>query len=177
MWQLAAMAAAGTALSAYGKYRGGRSAKARAKFEAKQMEANANKALSVSQREAQEIDREGRIQASRALAVAAASGGGASDPTVMNIMGDLAGVTDYLKSVALYEGKERASDLRLGAEVRREEGDLAMTAGKLGATSTALSGASSMYSRFGKDGGPMSFKRGWDYQSGHAFPGGPRKLK
>ena len=152
MWQLAAIQAGGTALSAYGKYRGGKSAKARAKFEAKQMEANANKAISVSQREAQEIDREGRIQASRALAVAAASGGGASDPTVMNIMGDLAGGTDYLKSVALYEGKERASDLR-------------------------LSGASSMYSRFGKDGGPMSFKRGWDYQSGHAFPGGPRKLK
>ena len=147
-WLLAA-SAAGTALNAYGKYRAGESAKDRKKFEAKQMEKKAHQALSVSQRKAQELDRQGRLQQSRALAIAASSGGGASDPTVMNLMAELSGETDYRKTVALYEGREEAASLRLGAEVAREEGDLAKNAGQIAALGTVLSGGTSLYSKYG----------------------------
>jgi hypothetical protein len=147
-WLLAA-GAAGVGLNAYGKYRAGESAKDRKKFEAKQMEQTANKVLSASQRESQEIDRQGRLQQSRALAIAASSGGGASDPTVMNLFAELAGETDYRKTVALYEGKEDAASLRLQAEVAREEGDLAKNAGQISAVSTLLSGGASLYSKYG----------------------------
>ena len=89
-WLLAA-GAAGLGLNAYGKLQAGDSAKKRMQFKAKQLEQNAGKALSASQRQAQELDRQGRLQQSRALAIAASSGGGASDPTVMNLMAELAG--------------------------------------------------------------------------------------
>ena len=148
MWPLA-LAAAGTALNAYGKYRAGDSAKKRANFEAKQMESEAGQRLAASQRQAQEYERQGRLQASRALAIAAASGGGAMDPTVVDIMGDLAGESNYRKMVALYEGEEQANKLRMGAESRREEGDLAKEAGKIGVLGTALSGGTSLYSIYG----------------------------
>ena len=77
------------------------------------------------------------------------SGGGAMDPTVVDIMGDLAGESNYRKMVALYEGEEQANKLRMGAEVSREEGDLAKEAGKIGVLGTALSGGTSLYSIYG----------------------------
>lgn len=174
-WPIA-LAAGATALNAYGRYRAGDSAKKAAKFEAAQLERQANERKAVSQRQAMEYDRQGRLQMSRALAVAAASGGGASDPTVMDVMGDIAGETNYLKMTALYEGEEQAKTLGMAAGLRRQEGDLAKEAGKIGAASSILSGATSMYSRFNLDTDAPWIKRGWDYASGHAFPGGPRKI-
>ena len=89
-----ALAAAGTALTAIGQRRAGDSVKKARKFEAAQMDRLASRAEASSQREAQEVERQGQLKMSRALAVASASGGGASDPTVMDFIGDLAGDTD-----------------------------------------------------------------------------------
>jgi hypothetical protein len=83
------------------------------------------------------------------LALAAASGGGASDPTIVNLMANLAGETQYRKSVELYEGGERAKDLRYQGQVRRYEGKEAKRAGKLGAFTTLLTGGTSLYSKYG----------------------------
>lgn len=168
--------AAGTALDAYGKYRAGDSAKKARKFEAAQMDRLANRAVASSQRDAQEVERQGQLQMSRALAVSAASGGGASDPTVMDIIGDLAGDTDYRKMVALYEGKTRADELRLGAETRRMAGDVAKDAGKFSAFGTALSGATSMYANYGESTIKPWVKNTYHSMASKAFPGGPRKL-
>ena len=176
-WMLAAGAAAGTALSAYGQYRAGDSAKKQAKFQAAQMEQQANEVLSVSQRQALEYERQGRLQASRALAISAASGGGVSDPTVVDIMSNLAGETSYRKMSALYEGEQKASDLRLEAEAARQTGISAKSAGKLGAASTSLAGASSLYSNYGGEGWGKGIKGLWHQVQSKAAPGGPRQFK
>jgi hypothetical protein len=138
-----------TVLSAGGQYRAGKTEDKRAKIEARQMEAQAKEEFAASQRAGFEQERQGALKASRMLALAAASGGGASDPTIVNLMANLAGETQYRKSVELYEGGERAKDLRYQGQVRRYEGKEAKRAGKLGAFTTLLSGGTSLYSKYG----------------------------
>lgn len=144
-----ALMAGGTALQGYGQLRAGRKAKEAADFEASQLEQKAGQTLATSQRAALEEERQGRLQQSRALAIAAASGGGASDPTVVNLMGNLAAETNYRKMVALYEGKTEAEQLRTQADITRAGGREAKKASQIQALGTILSGGSSMYSKFG----------------------------
>ena len=145
---VAPLAIAGTALQGLGQYRAGKQAYWASKFEAGQMESQAMERKAASHRQVEEIDRQGRLAQSRALAVAAASGGGASDPTVMNIMANLAGETEYRKMVALYEGESAARYLEGQADVTRWAGREARTAGKMAALGTAISGGTSLYSKY-----------------------------
>src|SRR3954470_23681372 len=57
--------------------------KATAEFEANQLEVQAGQVVAASQRDVLDVQRVGRLAQSRARAVAAASGGGASAPTVI----------------------------------------------------------------------------------------------
>ncbi len=84
-------------------------------FQADQLRTNAGQAQAAAQREAIDIDRQVQLNASRALAVAASSGGGASDPTVVNLIAQSAADGAYRKAVALYEGDEQARAMRLDA--------------------------------------------------------------
>jgi hypothetical protein len=99
-------------------------------FEAQQIERNALTEIAVSQRGAAEEKRQAGLAASRALAVAAASGGGASDPTVMKIISDITGIGSYRSSVVLYEGEERARQMRVAAVARRMEGAAGLQGGQ-----------------------------------------------
>ena len=143
------LAVAGTALSAFGQLEAGKQQERGAFYEAAQMERAAGQRQATSQRAALEVERQGKLQASRALAVAAA-GGGASDPTVVNLLADLAADTNYRRMVALYEGEEEAQGLREEAKMTRIAGREARRASQIGAFGTALSGAGSMFARFGR---------------------------
>lgn len=146
------MMAAGSVLSAAGQYQAGRARKAADYFEAGQLEQNAGQVQASSQRSAMEQERQGKLIQSRALAMAASSGGGASDPTVVRIMANLAGETQYRKMTDLYEGEERARQMRLQAAADRVSGDQAEMAGYLGAAGTAIGGVS-MASKYGSSNG------------------------
>lgn len=87
-----------------------------ADFQSNQLRVNAGQAQASAQREAISIDRETQLHASRALAVAASSGGGASDPTVVNLLAQGAADGAYRKAVALYEGDDQARSLNLQAQ-------------------------------------------------------------
>lgn len=122
---------AGLALQAGGAIQSQQAAKkaadarrAAAEFEAQQLEQNAGQSISAAQRQAFETERTGKYTASRALALAAASGGGASDPTIMSTISQLASETAYRKSLDLYQGEERARQLRLGATAARLSGEI-----------------------------------------------------
>jgi hypothetical protein len=103
--------------------------------------------------------------ASTALAHAAASGGGASDPTVVNLIARNAGESAYRQAVALYGGDEAARTMQLQADAREYEGKQAQvnsyanaTAQGMGARATLLKGMAreaSLYLRFGA-GGPKT---------------------
>lgn len=126
--------------------------KAAAEFEAQQLEQNAGQSMAVAQRQAFETGRTGEYTKSRALALAAASGGGASDPTVINTIANLASETAYRKSIDLYQGEERARQLNLSAAASRYSGqigaDVILDQGRAAETqavSGIVSGVASMY--------------------------------
>ena len=145
--------------------RGGRD-KAAAYYEAEQYRQQASAAQAYGQITAAEERRQAKLAISRTLAVAAASGAGASDPTVVNLVARQAGEGAYRSSVALWEGEDRARQYRMSAEAREYEGDRALIEGgedaaayRSRARSTRRAGTLgliadglSLYSKYGRSG-------------------------
>lgn len=130
-----------------------------AAFEAEQAKINAGQAIAASQREAANTDLQTRLVQSRALALAAA-GGGASDPSVINLLARTAGEGVYQRGIALYQGEEKARQFRMAAAAKNYEGAVALEgaqaqagAYRTRATSSLLSGAGSALSMFTRYGG------------------------
>src|SRR5260221_2386802 len=154
-----------TILSAGSQYARGQAAKSLAaqraavdEYEAKQLEADAGSSRGVGMRSAQDQIINTEMINSTALARAAASGAGASDPTVMAVISRTAGMGAYRASLANYEGEAQARLDMMKAGALRYEGQVG-TAGAaagarsadIGAAATLLSGAekvSSMKDRF-----------------------------
>lgn len=130
--------------------------RAAAQFEAAQLEQQAGQEEAASQRTVFEEGRTSKLVQSRALALAAASGGSASDPTVVKIISGIASEGAYRQNLAIYQGEEKARQLRLAAKADIMSGDIGAAAtvaqGKSlflqGAGSLASSGAT-MFSRYG----------------------------
>jgi hypothetical protein len=149
MAQLAAGAAvAGTLLSATGSVLGGKATNKASKVEAAALRRQAGQTRASSQREAIEQRRDADLAQSRALALAAAGGGGASDPTVVDIISDLEGEGEYRALTALFNGEEQARGLEDEALAARKAGKNAKTAGIIGGISTVLTGASSLAGKY-----------------------------
>jgi hypothetical protein len=132
-------------------------------FAANQMEARAKQAVAMKQRAAEEERRQSRIAQSNILARAAASGGGASDPTVVNLISRAAGEGACRAAVALYEGESEARLLRLEAQATRAAGRAEAEQLRTRATTTLLGGAvdifksaGSIYSRYSAGGPPTA---------------------
>lgn len=149
----------GAASGADAARRGAERRRAAAQYEAAQLRSQGGQVFAASQRGAREANRQARLVQSRALAVAAASGGGVSDPTVVNMLSRTAGEGAYRAAVALYEGEERARTLRMQAAARDYEGQLAIEAGEdqaaaygTQALGSLFKGAVSMYDKYGGSG-------------------------
>jgi hypothetical protein len=126
-----------------------------AEFEAIQLEQQANDALATSQRTLFNEKRTEKLVQSRALTLAAASGG-ASDPTVIRIISGIASEAAYRQNLAIYQGEDRARSLRLAAQANRFSGEIGAAAslaqGNAIATQAAgqvIGGAGSLYARYG----------------------------
>lgn len=124
-----AMNRAGTATEATGDAIGGIShlqfgiqAQQAAEYQAAQLRQNAGQQQASAQRQAFDVDRQSKYVASSALATAAASGAGASDPTVVNLIARNAGEFAYRKAVALYGGEDKARLLNAQADAKDYEG-------------------------------------------------------
>jgi hypothetical protein len=145
------MATAGTILSAVGSVVGGIGKKNEANFEADQMKQQAGQERASSQRKADEERKQKVYAESRSQALAAASGGGAADPTVVDTTGQLEQEGKYRELNALYEGEDRARGLEAGASAKQLEGRNALTAGLIqgvGTGATILSGATSLLDKY-----------------------------
>lgn len=149
---LPAMMVAGAAVSAGGTILGAKSEAKELRREAAQLEANAGQERAASQRTAIEERRQGRLAASRALAIAAASGGGADDPTVVNAIADLEGDGEYRALTALYEGNVAGDDLERQAQARRREAKGVKRAGLIKGIGTILGAGATLYDRYGGGG-------------------------
>lgn len=168
----------------------GLAAQQRAEYVAHQQEQMAGQERAASQRAAMEQQRQKRVAQSRAQAVAASSGGGALDPTVLDIMGGLEDQGNYNALVALYEGESAARNFESQASLTRYEGELAKSSSQieaygsrsqgamyraagqnakkasyLSAAGSALQGGSSLFGKYGA-GGPASATSGGLYGHG-----------
>ncbi len=129
-------------------------------FTAQQFEAKAGQERAIGSREVAERAREGRILASDARAIGAASGAGGYETTIADIEGE----AEYRMLTSLYNSEQSARDLEIAAEVSRREGadagrahtaaaagyrNQARTIGIQGAADFAM-GAMSLYDRYGR---------------------------
>lgn len=130
-----------------------------AEFSAEQMEQQAGVALAASQQAANEERRMSAVLQSRALAVAGASGAGASDPTMLRIVGSIAEEGELAAQTRKYEGTEAARSLRIQAELARYEGRMAREglqvqaqsirqAGDASRTASLISTAASVWDKY-----------------------------
>jgi hypothetical protein len=146
------LAVASTALTVGNTIREGQQAKIDSQIKARELREDANARQAESQREAIVRRRQGTYAASRARAVAAASGAGVSDTTADTLIGRIETQSDLNVLDALYEGDTTARGLRDGARTAIREGKAARKASRYKALGSAVSGASSFYSKFGGGG-------------------------
>jgi len=136
-------------------------------FEAQQLRINAGTEVAAAQRAGMEEQRQARLVASRQLALAAASGAGASDSTVVQMISRTAKEGSYRAAVALYGGEEKARQMRMAAAGKDYEGAVALETGdrqaqayelqakgyKTAGLGELLKGGSSLFAKYGF-GGP-----------------------
>lgn len=144
-----ALAIGGKVVSGVGTILSAQSQAKALKKEARQLDAQAGTERASSQRAAMEERRQARLAQSRGLALAAASGGGADDPTVMNLLADLEGEGEYRALTSLYEGEEQGRSLEAQADARRKEAKNAKRAGWMQGIGTILGAGTSMADRYG----------------------------
>ncbi len=159
-----ALTAIGTGVSAMGTIasgkaaeQAGRQAQQAREFEALQQEQAAQESRAAAQRQAIDKRREGQLLLSRLQARAAASGGGADDPTVLDLGGGIAERGEYEALTEMYRGENRARGLedsavgsRMTGEALRAEGEAKKRASRLSAFGTLIGGATSMYGQYNK---------------------------
>ncbi len=128
-----------------------------AEYEAQQQRVKAGQERAASQQRLQVTRKQERLIQSQLQARAAASGGGATDPGIITLSGDIAKEGEYRALQDLYIGEERARSLEQGADLSSFEGAEAMRAGKareragyMQAAGTLLGGAGSAGSLYGK---------------------------
>jgi hypothetical protein len=141
---------AGSLLQAYGAAEAGSAAAEQGRRQYQQNLIAAGQAKAAAQRDAMEETRKGKLIASRALAVAAASGGGASDPSVVNTIADIDGEGAYRASVALYGGEEESRRLITEGKFAQYEGQQKRSAYRMQAATSLISGITeaSIYSKY-----------------------------
>lgn len=138
------LALGGAALSAGSTILGANSEAKQLRSEADQLDEQAGKERATSQRASIEERRQAATVSSRALALAAASGAGASDPSVINNIADIEGEGEYRALTALYNGEETARGQEFDAANRRKEARNAKRAAMLKAAGTIISTGSSL---------------------------------
>lgn len=149
---------------------GGESAAAAGRLQQKQYEAQAKAEAATGQREGIERKRQSDLLASRALAIAAASGGGALDPTVVNIIAGIDAQGDYGARSAIYGGETAAQGSRLKGALSLYEGKAARQAARIQALSQLVGSYSDYSAMAGQDKAESSYLYGkGDFSGGSMY--------
>jgi hypothetical protein len=130
----------GAGVQAKGQLKEGKVANQAAKFEAAQMEIKGDEAYALATRAAAQERHKGVLLASRANALAAASGGGTDNQNITHIIAGIENEAEYNSMMEMYKGNVQRQDLFLGAKSRRVSGKNAKTAAYYNAAGTILGG-------------------------------------
>lgn len=140
---------AGTVMQAGSSIAAGNAEAAQYNYQARGARQEAVQARAVGQRQALEERRRGAYAISRARALAAASGAGATDPTAIDIMAGIRAEGEYNALIAMASAEDRARGLEANASLLRYQGDQAKQAGYIGALTAGFKGTSSILSEGG----------------------------
>lgn len=130
---------------------------AASEFEAGQLDQDAEVSRGIGMAAGQYETTKASLVMSKQLALAAASGAGASDPSIVDIISRTAGEGSYRAALAMYQGESQARLDMMRAAAARYEGrtalsdsEVAADAQETGALSTVLSGGVKLTSMFDK---------------------------
>lgn len=152
---MAALALIGGLIGAAGSVIGGISANNQAQAQASALKVQAGEERASSQREAITRTRQANLIMSRQQTVAAASGGGAGDPSVVNLMAGVGAQGQYEAGSAMYEGETKARGDEHQADITKMQGKQALFAGFINGAGSMINGFST-FSRY-SGGMPTSF--------------------
>jgi len=142
------IAAASTVVSTASAIKQGADQKQQAEAQAITLRNQANADEAASQRAAITSRRQANYAISRGQALAAASGAGASDPTVVGLLGNIAGQGEYNALTQLYEGDTEGGNARSQSQAAINEGNAYQKAGYLKGVSTILTGATTLATKY-----------------------------
>lgn len=140
---------AGTAISAGSQVYGGMQKKKADDYAAAQLGQEAGQSTASGIQGAIEQRRRASYVASSARARIAGSGMATTGPSAITTVGGITGEGEYRAGTALYQGEDRAQELRYRAAGLRSEGSAAETAGWLGGISSVMTGGMSFYDKYG----------------------------
>lgn len=121
---------------------------------------------SVAQRQAAEESRKAELAKSRLMAVAGASGSGASDPTVMGLMEGIDQEGRYNSAMAMNEGERRAQSTTYQAALDRWSASANSRIAKIGAAGTLIGGTMGAYGKYKT---PMAMRYGSNSGAGTGY--------
>lgn len=139
------LTAIGTTASVLGTIGAGYAEKQEAEFEAEQQKRAGTQELAISTREAEDRRKKTAFVLSEQKAKAASSGGGVTNPTILDIMGDTAQEGDYLARSDLASGKNKAAGLFDRAAASKYRGKAAFTGAILEGIGTGAKGTAKMF--------------------------------
>lgn len=144
---LGAVAASG-GLQALQQHKAGQAQSRLASVQAENYRSKAKQEQAVAQRKAYEHRKDAELRASRAIAVAAATGGTAQEKSVLELLGDISARGEYNALTETYQGDMKARDINYEAEITQEKGRSARRAANMQAVGTLFSTAASMAGGF-----------------------------
>lgn len=140
----------GTGVAAAGALQQGAAARDAAEFTARQEEMKAQESRAVAQRQAMAERRKMEVAQSSLQARSAASGGTSTDAGILDLAEGIEQQGEYNALTAMAAGENRARGMEDSAMGRRMSGEAAQTGSYFRAGSNLLSGASSMFRRYGQ---------------------------
>lgn len=150
-----ALAAGGTIMGGNAAAQAGQSARGAQYFKAAQEDQAAQESRAASQRVALDKQHQTDLALSTLQARAAAGGGSASDPGVINLAQNIAGRGEYQSLMDMYTGENRARGIedqamgsRMTGDAAAAEGDAKRTASYLSAAGTLVGSAGSAYKTY-----------------------------
>lgn len=140
-----ALSAGGTLLSTAGAIQAAKSQSEMANYQAALADKRAKEERGLATKRSAEFRRRGRILASRARAVGAASGGGVDYEGIADIEAE----SELRAMNAIWEGDARATDLELQGREARTRGKARRRAGYTQAGATLLGGGTNLMDKYG----------------------------
>jgi hypothetical protein len=139
---IATIASIGSAVvGAAGTIAAGKASKATAEYQSEAMKRKAAEEMAGGQRSAIERREMGEKENSRQIALAAASGAGTANPTVLDLVEEAAGRGEYMAQGEMFGAKSRAAGLKDQAKATLWGGEQAEQASYLSAFGDLLGGA------------------------------------